>query len=52
MSAIVKWIHVLVIETAQDQEWVYDALKSFFKANDMRVQLMDDDDPKTDDLDS
>ncbi len=29
--AIVKWIYVLTIETAQDQEWVYDALKLFLK---------------------
>ena len=31
LSAIVKWIYVLTIETAQDQEWVYDAVKSFLK---------------------
>ncbi|MCP4748818.1 MAG: hypothetical protein GY874_22205, partial [Desulfobacteraceae bacterium] len=46
--AIVKWIYILTIETAQDQKWVYDALTSFFKANGMRVKLMDDNDPKTD----
>ena len=28
--AIVKWIYVLTIETAQENEWVYDALTSFF----------------------
>ena len=46
--AIVKWIYVLTIETTQENEWVYCALTSFFEANDMRVKLMDDDDPQSD----
>ncbi len=46
--AIVKWIYVLTIETAHENEWVYRALTSFFEENDMRVKLMDDDDPQSD----
>ncbi len=30
LSAIVKWIYVLTIETAKDQKWMYEAVKLFF----------------------
>ncbi len=45
--AIVKWIYVLTIETAHENEWVYRALTTYFETHDMRVKLMDDLDPQS-----